>query len=779
MAGVVGSLLSEVSADLAAFADDDEEVVVELGGDCMFIRGGEEVAFRLSESSDGALMVEHLGERMPYRSFVARRLARLDVLAERIVAKRRTVASYVDSEACLYSPSAERRSGRALDLLHEQCAQGAVFSARVVFVTADAGQGKTALLRQYQHEQARRYLGGESGFVFWHVDLQGRQLLRLSEALMGDLGDLRVAGLWMPAILRLLRHRALVLAIDGFDELAAEQGGRDALGALAMLVQQLGDRGTIVAASRRTFFDTDDYISRARLFATTGGGDCQFDQLELRNWSRAEGVSYLTQVSEEGRSFSSPDETYDEIAGELGSEEHTMLARPFLLAQIARALLRFEISATDFIRGMENRNEAVGSVIEQFVEREVTEKWKQKDTGEPFLTAGQHLRFLSDVAEEMFRAQRATLDVETVETIATLLLDEWAIDPVLRQQVLEMVRMHVLLTPPDEGDFRLRSFDHEEFRDWFTGYALKDRLLRLGQEGSSVAHDLLSAAQLPDATARHACALIDRTPARVVGILDALTDLARSEWRPTYLQLNCGTLIPFLLDGVVPPDRFSVDARLVFSSLVFEGTRLRRVDIAGCTFLNVSLDRADWRDVTLTECDLGELTVSRRARYTDVVMDRSRLEGIRILEGEDELREYAPERIERALGALGIVLKDKSRTTESADEPAPEADGPTRRLVKRLLNVFRRTTIVPEDVLKRRFPRDATAVLDVVIPLMVRHGVLEERAWHGRGVQRAWGLANYRLDDIERADGFEKHALHAFWDEVDGTDRTSSTKRRR
>lgn len=33
---------------------------------------------------------------------------------------------------------------------------------------------------------------------------------------MGDLGDLRVSGLWMPAILRLMRHRTLVLAIDGF-----------------------------------------------------------------------------------------------------------------------------------------------------------------------------------------------------------------------------------------------------------------------------------------------------------------------------------------------------------------------------------------------------------------------------------------------------------------------------------------------------------------------------------------------------------------------------------
>ncbi len=53
----------------------------------------------------------------------------------------------------------------------------------------------------------------------------------------------------MPAVLRLMRQRSIVLAIDGFDELAAEQGSADALGALAMLVRDLQGRGVVIAAS--------------------------------------------------------------------------------------------------------------------------------------------------------------------------------------------------------------------------------------------------------------------------------------------------------------------------------------------------------------------------------------------------------------------------------------------------------------------------------------------------------------------------------------------------
>ena len=767
--------LEEIRSDISAFADDEEDVVVEPNGDCIFVRGGVEMSFQVAEDEHGRLIVGFEDQQLAYRDFLSRHLGRLDVLADRIVAKRPPIATYVDSEATMISPGSDKVSGRALDLLHAQCTQGFAFAARVVFVTADAGQGKTALLRQYQHQQAERFVAGKSPFVFWHVDLQGRQLLRLSEALMGDLSDVRVSGLWMPAVLRLLRHRALVLAIDGFDELAAEQGGTDALGALAMLVQRLGDRGTIVAASRRTFFDTDDYVSRAKLFSRTGGGDCQFDQLSLQDWGRDEGITYLARVTEDERSFDDPTQTYCEIVRELGSDDHTMVTRPFLLAQVARALLRFRISATDFIRGMDDRNQAVGAVIENFVAREVSEKWKQKDTGEPFLTADQHLRLLADVAEEMFRAQRATLDVETVETIAALLLDEWQIDQVLRQQILEMVRMHVLLTPPAEGHFGQRSFDHEEFRDWFTGYALKDRLVRLGQEGGSVAQDLLSAAQLPDATARHACALVERTPQLVDSILRGLVDLATHEWRPTYLQLNCGTLVPFLLDGVEPAERFTVDARMVYSSLVFENTRLTRVDLNGGTFLNASFHGVDWDDVHFIDCDVGEPSFSRQAHHRDVSLRGSRLEGLRLVDGDDEVREYAPIRIQRALSSIGVTLETTPDTDPRTEIEPPNGDA--RRLTRRLLNAFRRTTIISETVLKKRFPRDAAFVFDVVIPLTVKHNVLVERAWRGSGSQSAWGLDIYRLEEIERADGEPGHPLHAFWQELDALDARAGRRR--
>jgi hypothetical protein len=761
--------LDEIRADLAAFADDDEDVILDANGQCLLVRHGEDISFSLVTSEDNRLMVLIDGEHLPYRAFLTHRLAHLDVLAERILQKRPPLPTYVDGSAELKTPDLEPQSGRALALLAAECSSQPAFAARVLFVTADAGQGKTALLRQFQHDQAKRFVRSESGYVFWHVDLQGRQLLRLSEALMGDLGEMRVAGLWMPAVIRLLRQKSLVLAIDGFDELAAEQGGGDALGALALLVQQIGASGTIVAASRRTFFDTDDYISRSRMFARTGGGDCQFDQLSLAEWGSDEGTQYLSFIAEDGARFPDPVGTYGEIVDELGAPDHTMVTRPFLLAQIARALLRFSLSPADFIRGMDDPYKGVAAVIEAFVDREVRDKWKQKDTGEPYLTKEQHLELLADIAEEMLRAQRTTLSVDVIETIASLLFDKWHIEQTRRQQILEMVRMHVLLTPPADEDYRSRRFDHDEFLAWFSAYALKDRLEGLGRAGA--APDLLSIAQVSDATASYVCALIERTPDRVAAILAGLEAMVERDWKPTFLQQNVGTLVPYLVSGIEPEGRFEFAGRVVYSSVVFEKSKLHRVTLRNGSFVQAGFSDVDWDDVVLDRCILTEPSFNRAATYRDVVLLDCTVDGVRLIDADDEeIREYAPDRVQTLLAQIGVRVE--AHDAEHVGEaPTKSPDGDTRRIVRRVLSLFRRTTFISDATVAQRLPRDARQVKDVVLPLMVEFGIVTPKAWRGSGRKDAWTMSA-SLAQVEKGDGDSEHDFYEFWRRVDALDKS-------
>ena len=757
--------LAELHADLSAFADEEDEVAVDSDGSFILTRNGQELAGQLIEKPDGQLFVRLQESVVSYRTFLTHELAGLHTFADRLVTRRPPVEAFIDSQVEVSRATDPAFVATAMQVLRDECENAPAFSARVSFVTADAGHGKTALLRQYQHEQAQSFLAGTGNYLFWHVDLQGRQLLRLSEALMGDLGELRIAGLWMPSIIRLMRRRALVLAIDGFDELAAEQGSTDALGALASLVAQLGGHGSVVAAARRTFFDTDDYLRRAGVLGRAIQSPCEFNQLRLLPWTRNEGVEFLTRAATGSKRQYDAVRTYDEILDALGNDtNHPMVTRPFLLAQVVRALAKYDIAPREFIKTADDSLSGVAAVVQAFVRREVSEKWKSRETGQPYLTEQQHMEFLADVAEEMYRSQKDRLDLDVVETIATLLLDHWDVDANRKPQILEMVRMHVLLVPPNDGASGTRSFDHPEFRDYFIAYALRAHIERV-MDGASAASlaQYLSVAQLSDSTARYVCGMLNRSEDRVRKLLKALELTLASEWRPTFLQINIGTLVPFLLADVPFASELSFSGKVVYSSLVFERSRITNVRLRGGSFVNASLVGACWDRVVLEECDLGELLIDESCSFTEVRFQNCKIDGVRARSAEDEIREYAPQRIWWRLNQSGISASiDGTLVEELAERPESDA----LRVLRRLLRLFNRTTVVSDEQLSYRFKQDHYLLFDVLIPILEENGIFAERTWKGAGQARVWGLTE-RLDDLLAAEGGTgRPNLVRFWSEV-------------
>ncbi|WP_341946718.1 hypothetical protein [Microbacterium sp. LWH11-1.2] len=742
----------EVAADLSAFADDESGAAVDADGIFILQRNGEELSGSLSQGSDGQIWVDLDGERIPYRRFLTHNLARLDVLAQRLIERRAPVPGFVNAAATLQRAAENVTRGDGLGLLDARCARVSPFASRVLFVTADAGHGKTALLREHQFNQANGFLKGQSHYLFWHLDLQGRQLLRLSEALMGDLAELRLSGLWMPAVVRLMRRGVLIVGIDGFDELAAEQGGVDALGALASLVSQLGGHGVVVAASRRTFFNTDDYLRRGGMVRRGVPDPCQFDQMELEAWTERDALAFFERAEFDGKRMQNPQDMYARIVAALGGDKtHPLVTRPFLVSQIARASVLYDASPEEFLRAPDDPYSGVASVVSAFVTREVAEKWKVRETGEPYLSEEQHFAFLADVAEEMHRSQKDRLHIEVIETIATLLLDQWEIDGALRQQIIEMVRMHVLLVAPPSSNQSQRMFDHPEFRDYFVAYALKERVAAvIAGAGTNDLIRFLSISQLSDSTARYVCSMLDRTPLGVTTFLSSMEEALKKEWKPTYLQQNLGTLIPFMIDGVEFASPTSFAGKVIYSSLVLENTRIRNFTFKDGTFVNASLRGVDWREVTLEAMTLGELQLDRTSGFVDVSLVRCTVEGVRVQShDEDELREYAPIRIRRELERSGLTLVDEELPIEAIDDVA---DSTNVRMLRKLLRVFHRTTIVSDEILRTRFGADSVILDNELLPLLIKYGVVASRKWRGSGNHSAWALT-VSLDDFLAGEG--------------------------
>jgi len=762
--------LNEVRLDISAFADDADDVVIEDSGRILFMRNGHDVDCRFKPGDDSSpdVVVMPDGSKITYSKFLTHELARMEILAQKFLDSRRAVPFFVDGDAIVNRPGEAVRRDSSRTLLHQECTDAPAFASRVAFLTADAGHGKTALLRHYQHQVAADFIGGKCSFLFWHVDLQGRQLLRLSEALMGDLAELRHSGLWMPGVIRLMQRRKLVLGIDGFDELSAEQGDADALGALTSLVDQLQGRGIIVAAARRTFFDAEDYAMKTALVRRSLASACHFDQLGLLPWGEPEAKRYLSLVEIEGRRFDDPDASYASILQALGGDaSHPMLARPFLVSQMAKALLTTQLRPDDFITSETDPMSGVAAVVKAFIRREVAEKWIFPDTGEPYLTQDQHFELLATVAEEMYRSQKDRLRLDTVETLAAILMDQWGIPAGRQAQIMEMIRSHVLLVLPPDAQSNFRSFDHPEFRDFFVAQALRGHVIAaMTLGGAEQLARFLTYAPLSDGTAAYVSGMVERVPGGVARAVESLCARVRDEWRPTHLQTNAGTLVASLLNGVAFDETVSVEGPLVMSSLVLENSRLENVRFSGCHFVNLSLRGAHWREVVIQGSDISELRVDRSSsHFTNVVLDRTRVSCVKVsVDGEEDEREYSPARIASLLASFGID-SDAHQPVLEGVEAAEDHD--SWRLARKFLSLFSRSTTVTDRMLMSKFHNGGSVAFleEAVIPLMIQHDLVEERPWRGGGSGRVWALRR-SLDEILSAVDRSTDPASQFWREL-------------
>lgn len=751
-----------IREDVEAFADDIGESMVDRASSMvMFVRNGKDIQFKVLKDDSAITHIEFEGERVPYKQFLSRNIANLDLLAERLISKRKGVEAFINSPAKLDSIDRGNESGKALDLLTNECHNSNGFNSKVVFITADAGHGKTALLREFQFVQAKKYIERKSDFIFWHIDLQGRQLLRLSEALMGDLGELRIPGLWMQSIIRLVKHGKLVIGIDGFDELAAEQGSNDALGALALLLNQMGNNGTLIAASRRTFFNTDDYLKRSKLVQGKVENFCTFNQIHLKDWSKDEAIEYLSH-----KKVNNPEDVYNSACLNLGGQEnHPILTRPFLLSQLATALVNYNISTEEFIGGMSNPhdpNKGVNSIIEALVNREVTDKWKSKDTGQPYLNKSQHIQLLSVVAEEMWKSQVEKLSLDYIQTITVLLLEEWQIsDKVRQQQIFEMVKMHALLIIPNDGDNNSRSFEHPEFKDYFTAQSLEDLVtdaLRVGQ--ANRLGSFLSVAQISDSLALYTFANTKLENKDVSMVLDILSELVKKEWRPTYLQNNVGTLIPYLINNFDLNNKLIFDAKVVFSSLIFENKVLRNFTISNGTFINTSFRGTIFSNIVISNSELNEVVFDYNVNLSTTTILDCTFNGLKIYYNEEDFHlEYVPELIQRSLKSFGAEVID-SRLPISFPEEIKEHE--IDKSVYRFLRAMHRTTFISKHSIETRLKSDKREILDTIIPTMVKYGILEERKEKGQ----VWMLrASYQDLSLAQNEKGESD-IHKFWKEI-------------
>ena len=742
--------------DIRTFADDDSDVTYDnRDGTIVYERGGELNELKVVINDHGQYMIEKDAGIIPYKQFLSKDLGRLDLLANRIIEKKKAPTIFIKSEAKVLKYDGANEEKAALSALIDECKSIPIIGTKVCFLTADAGHGKTHLLSHLQRVQAENFAQGLDNFLIWHIDLQGRELVRLNEAIMYDLAELRVSGLYYNSILTLLRHGLIKLAIDGFDELAAEVGGRRALGSITHLVNQMNGRGVLIAASRRTFFDTQDYIKRNRILESSIGGDCVFNEIKLKNWTNSE----VEQLFEE-KGIEDAESLYYRLASSLeNGETHPLLTRPFLVSKLTDLLNGTKESIDDFIQVLSKPGGSISSIISAFIKREVI-KWKDRDTetGEPYLTYEQHLELLTEYAVYMRELDQDWIPLEVVTSITDLKCEEWGIDSFkLKNIITNVSQSHAFLIPFESSGYNARKFEHEEFFRYFLSNRLSEHFVALSESNilPQVVNEFIKFVkpkQLNISVAQYAIASIRKNLLNKKVLINNVC-LAMEKSRPgSYIKINLGIILPFLA-ALDHPDIVDIGYSIYYSSNIFEDKEIVNTCFGDSEFVNISFRNTSFHNCIIYNSNLNIINLHdpHSDKFSGLVIRNSSIKGVHILSNDIMTDSaFSPTRIAQVLSRYGIKLEKDEVEVDQQLSIVREKNESVEIAYWFLLKFNKQTLVYEKNILEDGYyATRRNALMNELIPIMERFKILKqvENSGTKQANSKAYALA-YSLEQI-------------------------------
>lgn len=725
---------NEFKRIVTCFADQVEDVDTTHGDLLLQVRD-ETITAKLHQRPDGLLVEEH-GDRMPAVHWVVKRLARIPLLADRICSYVSPPEHFVTPSGSLVDQIDNDPSGQdalqpnVVESMTEMLGRRPGGTTSVLYLTSDAGEGKTSLINHLAVTQARQYKAKRSDWLLVPVPLGGRTFLRFDDVVVAALANrLRFQLLYYDAFLELVRLGVLVPAFDGFEEMIVESSSGEAISALGNLVGKLRSEGTLLVAARKAYFDYPNFGSQARLFDTIGSGaDVAFGRLSLNRWNRSTFALYAT-----ARSVGDPERLFTVVSDRLG-DEHPVLTRAVLVRRLVDvAVEENDLSSLLDRIGHDERDyfhEFVGGIVE----REARLKWTDRsgDSSRALLTTDEHHELLSMVAQEMWLSATDELGVDVVSLVVEMFVDAKKKGPAVARQIQERLKQHALLVITRIGRTTL-AFDHEDFRVFYLGLALGQALV---SRDASAVKSIIDKAALPASAVAEAASCVRRDGGRVqVRVLALLQELADGVLPASYVRENCGVLTLALIDRSI----VTYEVRnMSFPASSLRGLRLANLTVTGSFFHATTLTDTELRSCKFLNCHFERLELDHSMDISQTVLDECRIDAVVVnanTDTSDQIVRFAPDQIRRQLLQAGFaVTSDAPPSAQGADESHDMDEDLV--LVQRLLRGFLRATALNEHTIRQRLGVKANHLFRDLLPQLEGARVVEEVQYLGSGTQR-------------------------------------------
>lgn len=656
---------TEISKDLAGFADRGKEPTVDIDGNLLrarwVVRGRtRDEVFTVSEDHAPILIGSSDSPDISYDEFLTHEsMADFAQLAAAIRDIELGRDDFVPTTAKVDGsvPFTERLADAGvLSELAQTATAAAEGTTTLFFLKGAPGAGKTTLLRQATAKQAELFLQGEADFLLFYVSAQGRELSNLRDAFSGELQDLRAA-FTRDAIGTLARRGLLIPVIDGFDELLGTAGYSGAFSSLHNLLVSMEGRGAVIVSARSAFYDLE---FQGRSSGDLGTADISTTTVDLQPWSKEQLGSYLAQHDLEDPS----------IVAELSDHDRQLLRRPFFASQFHAYVARDPESQSHSL---------LRYLMHSYIVREAG---KIVDSaGEPVLSPDGHERIFELAAGEMWESEQRSLRLGDLQAVTDMVADEFDLSGDDAKQLALKVTSYAGFRPNINGGADQFAFEHEVYFDYFLGRAI--RRMRADDAWSEL-DQTMDRGVIPQAVfsvAMHA----DEDGTLEEKLLNAPSGAKYENRRRNYGTAICEAASQGApLRGIVVRGAAFVDLDMGharFTEVTFDDVDFVTVDLAGAQFEACDASNASLQAINLsnaTRLGMAGLRPGRNITY---------------LRHESAGDLYAPDAIRETIERLGApVQASEPATIEYSRRAAVQI-----QLLQRLARAYRHTNLLFED----------------------------------------------------------------------------------
>ncbi len=739
--------INDFKETVTTFADPGTELLFERNQVVVQVNG--DLIEATISAKEGDVYVDEGEGRLPANKWILTRLANLPLLASRLLSRVEETENFVSPNASLL-PTLEKsvddklvQTGCAVELSQQTLGDRSPLETMVLYVTSDAGEGKTSLINELARKQARLYTRNETDWLLVPIPLGGRHFLRFDDITIGALQNrYRFPFLYYNSFLALVKMGIIVPAFDGFEEMFVESSSGEALSAMGILVGSLQSQGAIVVAARKAYFEFENLRIQERLFDTIRNYSVGFGKLEISRWKEEQFVDYCKK-----RGVVSPADLYKRVAERLGPD-HALLTRAVLVKRLVD-IASTTPSLDTLLEKLRHSGPDFFSVfVRGLIEREANEKWidrtGEKEVGTPLLSVDEHCDLLSLIAISMWENKVDYLKRDGLEFVAEYFCELANKDAYQTQQVRERLRGHAMLIPSSNAEQALE-FDHDEFRLFFLGEGLAQVVQPLSERAKAEALGVFRRGVLPK-QAQHA--FVRATTRNVMldqlEVAKFILEVADMDVRASYTQENSSAIIIRVLSGL-DGEGLTIQ-KMTFGPDALRDRKLSNLAFQDCFFSASSLDLTEMTDCSFERCSFTQLRIHDSTKFNSVTFNECHVEALSLKDKEWE--SWDPAEIQFQLGALGIdsayepELELEDRTQK---EPDPEI-----RDMEKIVRYFMRSTHISESVMRIKLGSGGQSFIDQVVPKLLKVGVMEEIENKGGKEQRRFRLCS-SLEHINRS----------------------------